>query len=296
MHRLRCEAFTRREIKMEKFHGMERSLILECLKVPVGFGVAYKIEYLIKELGKLSKNRNLQFEREIPAWEEDGGSWTLHQNLILPVYDAVWDLIAEGVLRPGSEKYTELPYIHLTEHGRRVLAEDFGPHDPEGYIKHLKSLVPMIDGTIERYVVEAVANFRSHSYLSASVMLGCASEKLFLLLLDSYCNHLPAADRSTFEAKLRKVRWMGAMHGVFMKQFHDVLSHELLPIEGKEWISERADALQFVLEHFRKNRNEAGHPTGQALSKDIIFGHLLMFPAYCRSVYLLIDWLVARPG
>jgi hypothetical protein len=58
-------------------------------------------------------------------------------------------------------------------------------HDPDEFIAYFDKICPTVDRSVRGYLIEAVASFNAGCVRSAAVMLGCASEKLLLLLCDA---------------------------------------------------------------------------------------------------------------
>jgi hypothetical protein len=48
--------------------------------------------------------------------------------------------------------------------------------------------------------------------------------------------------------------------------------------------------LERVFYLIRTARNDAGHPTGRKIEKEVIHANLLLFPSYCKRVYGLIEY------
>ena len=68
---------------------------------------------------------------------------TLQHSDAAKVLDIVWDLIVEGVLRPGSGDYArnvDLPFFHISEWGKEALKDGLStPYDPDGYLTRLRA-------------------------------------------------------------------------------------------------------------------------------------------------------------
>lgn len=64
--------------------------------------------------------------------------------------------------------------------------------------------------------------------------------------------------------------------------------------KGTDWLSALENALLFVFSYLRDMRNDAGHPTGVTLGRDVVLSHLVVFPSYVRVFYDLIEWLEAK--
>jgi hypothetical protein len=205
------------------------------------------------------------------------------------VLSIFWDLIIEGIIRPGladgvNDKY---PFYHVTERGQQMIAEgSASPYDPDGYLKRLMADVPNLDPVVLTYLTEALSTFRIGCLLSSTISLGCASEKLLLLLIDAYASALPS-DRQT---KFRK-----EVDGRMIKrQFDDFCKHLESAIKPKLLADLKDDLDVHVLGVFtliRNMRNDAGHPTGKVIDRQQANANLILFPVYARHVYRLIVWL-----
>ena len=70
------------------------------------------------------------------------------------VQDILWDLIIEGILRPGlyDSVNNSLPFFHVTEYGKTILQDGpASPYDPDGYVKRLKDAIPDVESVILTY-------------------------------------------------------------------------------------------------------------------------------------------------
>jgi hypothetical protein len=65
----------------------------------------------------------------------------------------------------------------------------------------------------------------------------------------------------------------------------------LLPNEIKDNLD---IALTTVFTMFRTHRNDAGHPTGRALSRTEVHSLLTAFPLYVKKIYELICWIRSK--
>lgn len=205
-----------------------------------------------------------------------------------------WDLIIEGVLRPGLNdgNNPNLPHFHVTDLGRDRIRHDGGhptPYDPDGYLRKLKETIPNVDSVILTYLEEASRTFRINCLLSACVTLGCAAEKAMLLLVSAYADALPEPRATNFrqqtEGKLIKRQ---------MDEFKKYLEGHLkgqLPGDLKEGLD---TTMLGIFELIRSYRNEAGHPSGANLDRALVYANLVLFPQYAKKTYALIDWLGAH--
>jgi hypothetical protein len=206
--------------------------------------------------------------------------------------DIIWDLIIEGIVRPGPLSSDQgLPFFHVTDFGReKVKGGPVLPYDPDGYLKRLAATIPDIDGVILTYLEESLRTFRIGCLLSSTTTLGCASEKALILLFDAYGDALtgPMQDKYRKEIEGRPIKRK-------FDEFHKRLESHLivrLPGDLKEHLDIALIALSAV---FREMRNDAGHPTGRAVLREQAYANLVVFPVYLKKVYDLIAWLKGNP-
>ena len=65
-----------------------------------------------------------------------------------------------------------------------------------------------------------------------------------------------------------------------------------LPRDLKEGLDVQLNA---VFDFIRQQRNDAGHPKGKTVEREVAYANLAVFPTYVRKVYALIGWLAANP-
>jgi hypothetical protein len=207
------------------------------------------------------------------------------------VASIIWDLIIEGVVRPGKENGgdAQLPFFYVTDFGKERIKDPLTPYDPDGYLKATRRDVSGVDDVIMTYLAESLHTFRIGSLLSSTITLGCASEKALLLLIGAYGDAL----QSPRQEKFRK-----NTEGLVIKrqfdEFNKMLDSHLkglLPADLKENLDV---ALLAVFALLRTNRNEAGHPTGKTVQREQAYASLTVFPTYLKKVYELIAWLKAN--
>ena len=148
----------------------------------------------------------------------------------------------------------------------------------------LKSNVPNCDSVILSYFGECLETYRINQLLSSSVMLGCATEKLICLLYDAYYFWLL---RSKGENNREVANLKNAKSKSISRQFElltaSIKSHkeELEPLLFEDY-----DLLvNSLFTIIRKNRNDAGHPTGKKISRDELQPMIYVFIRYCKKVY-----------
>lgn len=117
--------------------------------------------------------------------------FSAHENVVAErVRESMWQCLVQGLLLFGMDASNQTwPFYKLTEHGRRVIQQGAPqPYDPDGFLTHFKRAVPQADPTAYSYLEEAVATFNHACPRAAAVMLGCASEKIILVLIDALDN------------------------------------------------------------------------------------------------------------
>jgi hypothetical protein len=216
-----------------------------------------------------------------------GGLYTLGEQDGETVREIVWDLIVARVLTIGmNDANPNWPWLKVTAYGKEVInSETPVPHDPSGYLGRVREEIPKIDLVIFTYLEESIRTYSIGAYLSASVMLGCASEKALLLLIDSYINSIKdTRSQESFRSKVE---------GRMIKRQYDEFSKALSAQIGK-LPNELSDNLQTILfgvfDMIRNNRNEAGHPSGKVVKKEQIFAYLQVFIEYCKRIYGLMNY------
>lgn len=140
------------------------------------------------------------------------------QSILL---EAIWGLIIQGLLVPGLDDSNQgWPFLRLTEYGARCVAEDrILPHDPDDYLREFQTIIPSADTTIVEYLTESLQCYIHGLYRAGAVMLGGASEKAVLLLLESYNNSItdPTA-KQRFESDSQEAQSIFRKYELFDKQ------------------------------------------------------------------------------
>jgi hypothetical protein len=187
----------------------------------------------------------------------------------------------------GSVQHPNLAFFRITEYGRRCFdAGELTPHDPDDYLKRLRSMCPIVDSITDLYLEEALGTFRAGRFLSAVVMIGVAAESMWIRLAETVNAALDSAvKQQLFEKETR---------GGKIKRLHDEVLKRLrqpstpLPYDLDSMITQH---LHGIADLTRQTRNSAGHPTGKRMGRQEALALLLLFPSYCETVCKLMDWL-----
>jgi hypothetical protein len=203
------------------------------------------------------------------------------------VRELFWALIIEGIIVPGSNNSNpELPFFRLTDYGRKVLNSlDPVPHDPDGYLTHLRQVAPNLDSVSLSYVEEGLICFQRGAYTAATVMLGVAVEKLTFDLAKVIHLHLNQTESKNLAAIIEKQR-VTSVYQELRKRLDPHISR--FPQYLADGLEGHLDGLFAMI---RTHRNLAGHPSGQKLDRLTAFGLFSSFPFYCQRTCQLIDYI-----
>lgn len=281
---------------MENIEPHLRAVIVQCLQrkrpthtVPESLSVPR----LIEEVATFAKTHNLKVAGYDP-WINNGyGTPEPSPHFGPRVWDVVWDLIVEGILRPGrGTDKLELPALHVTDYGKAALADATTPYDPDGFLKALTEAVPAADPEIVAYIGEAAKTLRSSCLLSSTFMIGLASEKLLLMMVDALAMALNPADSTQFITDV-KGNWMIKHKYDVFKRWSDTKLKPAMKAKGalKQLMNQFDDGFNLIAPYFRDLRNTAGHPSATTFTRDRVLSHLILFPSYLRSMYKVIDWM-----
>jgi len=205
------------------------------------------------------------------------------QQAILTIWH---DLFRSGIVAPGCNlDNPELPHIHLTEKGRKTLADlSRDPSNPDGYMAVLKQH-KLVDPIAVSYTEEAVNAYVNDCAKSAVVMIGCASERLVLMVRDELCAGL-ARQTKTISSQMQDWRF---------KTVRDSIAAELDTKKSKMPQKLRDAYTSFWMpctEQMRQHRNDAGHPQSIApVTDEIVHANLLLFPTFASLALDLIAWI-----
>jgi len=201
----------------------------------------------------------------------------------------LWDLSVERIITWGTEGDSEArwPFFHVTPFGREF-TDKMTPHflDPDGYVGYLKTLVPSIDDIVLQYAQEASKAFRAQLWFASAVMLGAASERVILLLLEAVRDQTSGANK----ARLTKLLEQPKLTEIF-KSLQTRIDEESkagnLPYSVHQGSTEHILSLA---EMIRVHRNEAVHPAAAKVDRQKVFIALQTFPEALRIIEGLRKW------
>jgi len=253
-----------------------KSLVIDSIKQ---YDTSFEFHNLCNTVGSNAVKREIVKNPNSPGYQ--GIDFHLQKHDENRVREILWDLIIERVLTIGDYQNSSWPFLSLTEYGEKVVKSIMPvPNDTSEYLKRIRKEIPDLDDVIEIYLSESVRTYNINQLLSATITLGCASEKALLLLIEAF--------RDTFNDSSRQQSFIKKIEGKFIKTQFDEFNKELqnvrtnLPYDLKENYS---NTLFGVFEMIRSNRNQAGHPTGNQIDKEELFANLQVFVPYCKFIY-----------
>jgi hypothetical protein len=271
-----------------------RSLILEHLKKSPQTQFSY-IQTAVRDL--LAKQGAFPSEDEC---KKNGLDYTFYRGKQLNpqdqnvIRDIVWDLIVERVLTIGSDTAnTAWPFLRVTKFGESIVNNQ-APHysDPEGWIARLDSLVPSIDSVIRQYLREALEAFRRNLTFASAVMLGAASEKAVLLLLDSMAHAVKDQKRAAELQDLLDRPRLPRIFEAIQTIVDDVRKSGAMPYDVHQGAIVHLNAF---FESIRVQRNDAVHPEAGRVSREKVYISLHAFPKSMQVLYRLLEWFQKHP-
>ena len=180
--------------------------------------------------------------------------------------------------------------FYVTSRGRALLEKgDISPHNPARFYTKIQDKVASTDEVVMTYLDEGVGAWAAGLNRAAAVLVGCACEKLIILLAQS----LSETDTPPWSDKLAKDLDRTNKSPVSISSVFEKVRNALLdPATKKKLPPKLADALDRkltpIFEHARALRNAAGHPTADKISRDDAEATILLFPGF----YFFTDELV----
>jgi len=225
---------------------------------------------------------------EVFARREGGIQPGQHQRHHLDRADAevylevFWDLFRQGVITLGSnDANREFPHIRVSEFGNRLLENEsaYFFHDVSSYKNAIHAEVPNTDETTLLYLQEAMQAFRAGCILSATVMLGVATEHTFLLMLESVESNLDY--QRTYQSVFTQRTILQKIN-----KFKNILdqNQENLSREIKEDLDTNFAGILSIIRNFR---NQSGHPTGKVIDREQAYVLLQLFIPYSKKLHQL---------
>ncbi|HHT9106272.1 MAG TPA: hypothetical protein ACFYD7_10405 [Candidatus Wujingus californicus] len=201
----------------------------------------------------------------------------------------LWDLSVERIISWGAETDSEArwPFFHVTPFGHKYL-EEMAPHflDPDGYLQYLRALVLAVDPIVLQYTQESARAFRAQLWFASAVMLGAASERTVLLLLEAIRDKTPNSEKAKLTKLLEQPR-IGEIFKVVQACVAAEIKAGSLPYSVHQGCTEHLLSLS---EMIRVHRNEAVHPAAAKVDRQKAFIALQTFPEALRIIEGVRKW------
>lgn len=213
--------------------------------------------------------------------------WTLARVGAIALLPLDPSFIGGSIQAPPDAKVT----FRVTELGKRLFAEpDFSPFD---WHRYEASTLALVGGTPDAVVLahlqEAVLARQGTLYRSCVVMVGCAYERLVILLAQAVSDAKIEGSK-----KVREVLEQEPPVGVatLYKRVREALDKAALSSALADQVSTRMDG---VFEYARGHRNRQGHPSGAAVLPEEADAALRLFPSFYRLVLDVIEAIKRLP-
>ena len=208
------------------------------------------------------------------------------------IQQIIHEFYIEGIIIPGSRispsttsssGFLIFPFYHITKYGEQVLKNtEYQPYDPNGYLQKMRTEIPNLDLVIVRYLEECLKLFSSQLLIVRGGNARMRFQKAVLLLIDSFGSTLQT-DKAAFEKETNTF---------IISRKYSALWSRLVPI-AQTLPNGLGDQLGNIIDRtfdiIRTTRNEAGHPSGNAIEKETVHANLLLFPIFCKRIYKLIN-------
>ena len=200
-------------------------------------------------------------------------------DLFLEVF---WELFRQGIITLGSnDANRQFPHFRLSEFGSRIInnQQAYFFHDVASYRRVVEEEIPNIDSVTLIYLQEAMQAFKSGCILSATVMIGVATEHTFSLMLEAVENN--ARHQNTYKSAIKERTILKRVN-----RFKTILDRNI-----NSFTPEIKEDLEThflgILSIIRTYRNQSGHPTGQIIGREQAYVLLQLFIPYCKKLYQL---------
>lgn len=250
---------------------------------------------------KYLKNKNnslISFQNVLQEYEQFKSGIFEDVNLD-DVSEILQELFLDGWFSPDHTQ-TSGNWLRLTSYGRSQLELDYKPVflDPVATIQEIEESIPNMDSIALDYFRESLWAIKKRLYLSATVTMGCASERSILLLIEAILDHY---NDKTLISKFSKSYGIKKKFDLLIKTIKEKdLKNEVLSKYQSD--NDKIDEINRLFVDFdthldqmfsiyRINRNDAGHPTGRKFNEDIVKATAAMFKNYSEIIYGLISHL-----
>jgi hypothetical protein len=244
---------------------------------------------------KLEKMIFQKYPNDFERYANNNVDDRMNENNRNKFLEVIHGLYVEGVIIWGNAFDSDTdsyPYFSITSYGKKVLdAGEIIPHDLDHYLTNLKSRIPNLHDLVLIYIQESIQCYLKSNLIASSVMLGVASEAVFMQLYNWFFDN---ATNAKLKDKLSRIQKRNDLRGKF-----DIVYGELEREKNLFEVDIRDNMetnLNGIFQLIRLQRNDSGHPTGKLIPRYQLFIYLNIFPAYCECVYSILDKLEKIPN
>jgi len=161
------------------------------------------------------------------------------------------------------------------------------PFEIERFPELLAERIPEIDPVIVRFVREAIVCLKANSLLGCAFLLGGASEKAILLLIEKYTHAIDDPEQ--------RGKFISRVSGKFIAKSFDEFKRSYKSSknkpEGFGWSNDLETKIEGIFHFCRICRNETGHPhLPPNLDKGVLLANMGQFVKYAEDLYALIRY------
>ena len=241
---------------------------------------------------RTDKNFNIwnDYNSDFSRFVEYVGDPTLSRGKFLAlIQDVFWEFVVQGIIAPGNSGNDNFPSFHLTEYGKKVVAEgEYPPHDPTNYLKRFQQAVGTVDPTVAAYLSESLNCFTRGCFIASTMMLGVASERAFILLCRAFSDALTNATEQTAFIKILESNAIKSKEDWVSNKIQSILS------KNRRALPDNVNTmLTLIFDFIRVQRNDIGHPQDNPpkVTREDAFVNLRLFPNYYKMLNEVIEYL-----
>ena len=203
----------------------------------------------------------------------------------------LWHLARlEVVAVPGADIEGMIPIpgpnvcsLLVTERGKRLLEDGKkSPHDPPKYLASVRRRVTTPDDIAMTFLDEAVGAWSADLPRASAVMLGCACERLILILANQIVDASLTPRPASVEKRLNEKPYrISRVFKAVRECLNQLAGNRKIPSSLADALDRKLSA---IFDHARGIRNDSGHPTGADVSREDAEAGLLLFPGFYELV------------
>jgi len=187
---------------------------------------------------------------------------------------------------PDSKLKTVLNEAKVAVENEENISEML-PFEIERFPEVLKERIPSIDPVIVRFIEEAIVAFKAGSNLGCAFLLGGASERAILLLIETYAKAIPDEKMQNSFISRTSNKFIAKVFDEFKGSWKISLNKP----KGYGWTNDIEIKVEQLFQFYRICRNEAGHPhLPPNLDKGVLLANMGQFVKYVEDLNELVGY------